>query len=192
MYCEINILGEHNMADENSDFLKLAAERYSVRRFIDKDIDQNTIDKILKAGYLAPTACNRQPQRIIVINGSEGRERLRKCTECHFNAPAAMLVCYSREESWKRCYDGKTSGEIDASIVATHMMLEAASLGVGTTWIMHFIPEAVRCEFSIPDDIEPVALLIMGYPALDAKPSPLHSEFRQLDELVVYNKFQDK
>jgi nitroreductase len=85
-------------------------------------------------------------------------------------------VTVSHRECWKRSYDGKSSGDIDVSIVATHMMLVASSLGVGTTWIMHFIPEAVRCEFSIPDDIEPVALLIMGYPSPDAKPLHLHSE----------------
>lgn len=50
--------------NQNMNFLKLAADRYSVRRFTDKAIDQDDINRILKAGYLAPTACNRQPQRI--------------------------------------------------------------------------------------------------------------------------------
>lgn len=171
------------------EFLKLAAERYSVRQFTDEKIGQDTLDKILQAGHLAPTACNLQPQRIMVINSEEGIEKLRKCTKCHFGAPAAILICYNKDECWKRQYDGSMSGEIDASIVTTHMMLEAASLGVGTTWIMHFIPQAVREEFEVPDNIEPVALLVMGYPASDAKPFPGHSEFRPREELVVYNTF---
>lgn len=169
------------------DFLELAEKRYSVRKFEDRPVDPEQIDKILQAGHLAPTACNRQPQRILVVNSEEAVKKLRKCTECHFNAPAAMLVCYDKSECWVRNRDGKNSGEIDASIVATHMMLEAAELGIGTTWVMNFIPEAVRCEFELPDNIEPVALLVMGYPAEDVKPSPMHAKSRPAEELVVYN-----
>ena len=170
-------------------FFDLAAARYSVRSFADKPVEQNVIDKLLQAALLAPTACNRQPQRILVINSGEGIQKLRKCTECHFNAPAAMLVCYDKNECWVRGYDGKNSGDIDASIAATHIMLAAADMGLGTTWVMHFIPEAVRCEFELPDNIEPTALLVMGYPAADAKPSPLHTRSKSAQDIVFYNKF---
>lgn len=170
-------------------FLDLAAERYSVRKFESRPVEPEALDQILQAGYLAPTACNRQPQKILVLQTEESMEKLRKCTKCHFGAPAALLVCCDRNECWEREYDGRSSGEIDASIVATHMMLEAASLGVGTTWVMYFIPEAVREEFQIPEHIEPVALLVMGYPAPDAKPFPGHSQFRPLEETVAYEHF---
>jgi nitroreductase len=53
------------MMDNSIDFLKLAESRYSVRSFTDRNIDQDTINKIVKAGHLAPTACNRQPQRML-------------------------------------------------------------------------------------------------------------------------------
>lgn len=171
------------------DFLKLAERSYSVRRFKDKPLEQDIIDRLLRAAMAAPTGCNYQAWRILVINSEESVRKLRKCTKCHFDAPAAMLVCYNKNECWVRKYDGKTSGEADACIVATHVMLEAEELGVGTTWVMHFIPEAVRCEFEIPEDIEPVALPVMGYPAEDAEPSPLHGQFRPIEELVVYDKF---
>lgn len=170
-------------------FLDLAKNRYSVRKFTGKRLEQEVIDKILQAGYVAPTGCNYQPQRVLVINSEESIKRLKKCTKCHFDAPTAMLVCYNKDECWVRKYDGKNCGVSDTCIVATHMMLEAAELGVGTTWVMHFIPEAVRCEFEIPENIEPVALLVMGYPAEDCEPSPLHGQFRPLEEIVVYDKF---
>ena len=171
------------------DFLKLAADRYSVRKFVDTHLEKEVIDKILEAGHLAPTGCNYQPQRILVMNSDESLSKLKNCTKCHFNAPTAMLICYNKDECWTRKYDGHTSGIIDASIVTTHMMLEASTLGVGTTWIMHFDPFAMRKEFEIPENYEPVALLVMGYPAEDAKPLNLHSEFRPLDEVVSYDKF---
>ncbi len=104
----------------------------------------------------------------------------------HFNAPLALLVCFDKNECWKREYDGKSSGDIDASIVCTHMMLEAAELGVGSTWVMHYIPEAVKTEFELPDNLESVALLVMGYPAEDIKPSPLHFNKKAIEETVKY------
>lgn len=64
------------------------------------------------------------------------------------------------------------------------MMLEAADIDIGSTWIMYFIPEAVRVEFELPDNIEPVAILIMGY--TDAKPSTEHSKRCFLEEYVSY------
>ena len=124
-----------------------------------------------------------------MINQQESLEKLRRCTPCHFDAPAALLVCYEKDACWKRKYDGKDSGDIDASIVTTHMMLEAQELGIGTTWVMYFDPEKIKVEFGVPDTMEPVALLVMGYPAPDAKPFPGHSEFKPMDQLVSYNKF---
>ena len=171
------------------DFLKLAKERYSVRKFSEKPVEPEVLAKILRAGHLAPTACNRQPQRIAVVSSPEGLEKLRRCTGSHFNAPAALLVCHDKNECWKREYDGASSGDIDAAIVTTHMMLAAWALGVGTTWVMHFIPEAVREEFSVPENLEPTALLVMGYPAPDAAPYPGHLERRPIEEIISYNGF---
>ena len=171
------------------EFDKLIKERFSVRNFLDKKVEKSDIDKILSAGHIAPTGCNFQPQRILVIQSDGAIQKLKECTKCHFNAPTALLVCYSKEACWKRRYDGASSGEIDASIVTTHMMLEAASIGVGSTWVMHFDPNAMRETFAIPEDLEPVALLVMGYPAEDAAPIAMHSEFKEMEELVKYNAF---
>lgn len=172
------------------DFLKLASERFSVREFTDEPINQETIDKILKAAHVAPTGCNYQPFRILVINTAGSVEKLKKCTKCHFSSRCAMLVCYNKDECWTRKYDGAVSGPVDACIVTTHMMLEATELGIGSCWVMHFDPAAMRQEFNIPENIEPVALLVMGHPKDGVKPLNLHNEFRALDELVVYDKFE--
>ena len=168
------------------DFLKLAEDRFSVREFSDKKVEKDVIEKILKAGQVAPTACNRQPQRIFVIESEEALTKFRKCTVCHFNAPLAMLICFDKDECWKREYDGKSSGDIDASIVCTHMMLEAAELGVGSTWVMHYIPEAVKTEFELPENLESTAILVMGYPKEGTAPSPLHSKNKAIEDTVKY------
>ncbi len=168
------------------EYTDLIQKRYSVRKFTEKKVSRKHIDAILAAGHVAPTGCNNQPQRIYVIESEAGIEKLKTCTKCHFGAKTAMLVCYNKEEVWRRKYDGKSCGVADASIVTTHMMLAAANIGVGSTWVMHFDPAATVKEFELPENIVPVALLVLGYPAEDAEPLPLHTAYRPQAETVIY------
>ncbi len=168
------------------EYFDLIEKRFSVRNFSREKLSKEDTEKILKAGHLAPTGCNNQPQRIYVLESDEAIEKLKLCTKCHFNAPNAMLVCYNKDEVWRRKYDGKSCGVADACIVATHMMLAAADIGIGTTWVMHFDPTALVKEFEIPENIIPVALLVMGYPADDAAPLDMHFKYRQMTDTVIY------
>jgi len=168
------------------DFGMLAQSRYSVRRFSSAPVKQEHIEKILQAGMAAPTAKNLQPQKIFVLQSELALDKLKKCTDCHFDAPLAMLVCCDHDISWKRDCDGADSGAIDAAIVNTHMMLQAWELGVGSTWVMWFDPEPVCREFELPDNLEPIAFLPMGYPAENAHPSRMHAQSRNIEEVVTY------
>lgn len=170
----------------NTGFLALAEQRYSVRKFAAKQVEQVALERILRAGQVAPTACNKQPQMTYVLRSSQAMEKLRKCTGSHFNAPMALLVCYDEEQSWKRGYDGQDSGWVDASIVTTHMMLEAYAQGIGSTWVMHFDPAALREEFALAESQIPVAILVMGYPADDVQASPMHAQNKPMAEIVKY------
>ena len=165
--------------------MDLAGERYSVRKYQPKKVPGELVEQILRAAELAPTGCNNQPQRIIVVESEEGLARLRECTRCHFDAPLAFIIGYNKNECWKRPYDGKLSGDIDASIVTTHMMLEAAELGLGTCWVMHYRPEVLREKFGISDEIETTALLVAGYPAEESVPAAGHTAFRPAPELIT-------
>lgn len=162
-------------------FIELAKERYSLRTFDKKKVEKEKLDLVLKAGQLSPTACNNQPQRILIIESDEALEKLKNCTTCHFDAPIAILVCANKDEAWKRTYDGKIHTDIDASIVATHMMLQAAELGLGTTWVGHFDPALTCTSFNIPENYEPVCILPLGYPR--------HFQRKDISETVTYNKF---
>lgn len=170
-------------------FLQLAKERYSVRKFSDRKVERDKLDMILEAGRVSPTAVNYQPQRILVIESPENLEKLKSCTVYHFHAPMALLVCYDSTASWKRFYDQKDMGMVDASIVTTHMMLQAADLGLGTTWVGHFDPEAIRTAFQIPDFLTPVALLPLGYPREDCRPHPLHGKRFDIEHEVFFDSF---
>lgn len=168
------------------DFQNLAAARYSVRKFDERPVAKEHLDLILRAGQLAPTACNKQPWHALVVASEAGLAKLRMVTGSHFHCTAAIIVCQNTEECWVRGYDGHPAGEVDASIVATHMMLQAADIGVGSTWVMHFIPEACRVEFEIPAHLEPVAILVLGYPAEDAQPAPGHAATKDIAELTTW------
>lgn len=169
------------------DFAELAQKRYSVRKFKSQNVEKEKLEAVLRAGQLAPTACNNQPQRILVAESAEALAKIKKCTPCHFDAPVVFVICYDSSVSAKRSADGFEIGTIDASIVTTHLMLQAADLGFGTTWVENFDPAAVTREFSLPDTIVPVALLPMGYPAGDACPSPRHADRMPPEKTVCFN-----
>ena len=169
------------------DFAKLAAERYSLRKFSDRPVEAEKLSAVLEAGRNAPTAHNLQPQRIFVLQSSEALEKVDGCTGAHFHPPVMLVVAYDPKEAWNREGDGKNHGEIDAAIATTQMMLQAADLGLGTTYIGMFDPEKLRAAF--PEELAglvPIALLALGYPAENARPSRLHTERKPLEEMVRY------
>ena len=122
------------------DFAKLAAERYSLRKFSDRPVEAEKLSAVLESGRNAPTAHNFQPQRILVLQSPEALEKVDGCTGAHFHPPVMLVVAYDPAVSWKRETDGKDHGEIDAAIAATQMMLQAADLGLGTTYVGMFEP----------------------------------------------------
>ncbi len=168
------------------DLMNLLKERYSVRMFSDKPVEDDKLNQILEAGRVAPTAVNFQPQRILVLKSKDALDKLKNCTRYHFDAPVALIVCYDNTVSWKRKYDNYDMGAVDAAIVTTQMMLETANLGLGTTWVGHFEPAAVVREFELPENIIPVAILPIGYPSESAEPNPRHFERLRLDDTVKF------
>ena len=171
------------------DFTTLSAARYSVRKFKNTSVRTEDLDLVLEAARNAPTAGNRQPQRILVITAEEDLRKIDLCTKCRFGAPVVLLVCSDPAVSWTRPFDGEKSDWVDASIVTTQMMLQAADIGLGTTWVMYFDPAKLKSEFSLPEKLVPVALLVMGYPADDAAPSEKHSQRNPADTMIFSGRF---
>lgn len=167
-------------------FLKLAAERYSVRDFKPEQISDETLGKILEAARLAPTAVNFQPQKLYVVQNPELLSELNAIRPL-FGAPSAVIVCYDDTVSWKNKRDGDAeTGAVDASIVCTHMMLEAWELGVGSCWLGAYCTAAVKELFHIPEHIHPVAILALGYPSSESRPGERHSQSRNIEDFVEY------
>ena len=74
------------------DFAKLAAERYSLRKFSDRPVEEEKLTAILETGRNAPTAHNFQPQRIFVLRSPEALEKVDGCTGAHFHPPVMLVV----------------------------------------------------------------------------------------------------
>lgn len=170
-------------------FIDLAKNRFSCRKFDSKQVEQGKIDMILESARVAPTAVNKQPQRILVINDKGIIEQLKECTKYTFDAPLCFIICVNKDLAYNRGYDGKNSADIDGSIVTTHMMLQAQDLGLGTTWVMAFNPEKAKKILDLPEELEPLAILPTGYPSEDVEISPLHEKSITVDEMASYNKF---
>lgn len=171
------------------DFLKLAKKRYSVRKYKEKDVEDEKLKLILEAGRVAPTAANRQPQRVLVIKSEEGMQKLGKGAKT-FGAPMALLICSDKSDIWIRPIDNKDMVDVDASIVTDHMMLQATDLGLGTLWMTWFKPEVLREEFKLPHNLVPVNLLLIGYADGPVSSPERHEEMRKpIEDTVFYESF---
>lgn len=165
-------------------FEELIRKRTSVRKFSNKKIEQEKLDKILEAGRLAPTAKNNQPIKIYVVQSEEGLLKIDKSSRCRYNANTVLIICGNREEAFHR--ENYSSYEMDSCIVTTHMMLEATNIGIDNIWIKAFDENIIKEEFNLPDNLIPVCLLPLGYKSEDCPINPLHDKRKSIEELVEY------
>lgn len=167
------------------EFLELAAERYSVRKYQTTPVEEEKLCKILEAAKLAPTACNYQPQKIYVVRDPAKLEQLAALTPCTFKAPLVFLIGFDVERSAKGLLsETHDFGDTDAAIVATHMMLEAADLGLGTCMVGYFVEAKVKEALGLPENFRLRLMLPTGYPAESSRPGPMHGKSREMADMV--------
>lgn len=129
---------------------------------------------------------------MLVIRDAESIQKLKQSTSFTFNAPVILMVCCDTSEAWKDPFECIDIGTVDATIVATQMMLEAADLGVGSTFVGHFRTQKMREDFHIPEYLKPICLLPMGYPCKEhpaGKPSKMHETRKAMEETVFFDTF---
>ena len=144
------------------------------------------LQQVLEAGRDAPTAHTNQPQRIFVLQSPEAKAKADACMGCHFHPPVLLAQAYDTAAAWDRECDWKNHGEIDATIAVTQMMLQAADLGLGTTYEGMIDPEKLTAAFPEMAGLVPIAVLPLGYPAEGAHPARLHTERKPMEQLVKY------
>lgn len=160
-----------------------------MRSYTHRPVETEILEYILETGRVAPSACNKQPQRIIVVRRPENIEKVQKAY-CTFGSQCILIICRDERVALIREYDGKCSGDLDIGIVTDHMMLAAREKGIGSVMIGLFDPRILRKEFEIPDYILPTALLILGYPKTGFSDPERHSTQRKsISNTVMQEKY---
>ena len=169
------------------EYSELIAARYSVRAYRSDPVEDEKLQAVLEAARLAPTAANRQPIQLIVMHTAGREEEIGKIygKPWFVQAPLVIGVCAISSLAWVRESDRFNARMIDAAIVADHLILAAANLGLGTCWVAAFNPEAARTAMQLPDEAEPVIFTPLGYPA----DQPGTKTRKPLDELVRYERW---
>ena len=168
------------------EFKEIVKNRYSCKKFADKEFEESKLTAILEAGRLAPTAKNLQEQKIYVLRSQEALAKIDEATPCRYGAPVVIAVAFDKNNVFVYPGEGRNSGIEDATIVATHMLLAAEDEGVNSCWINFFNPDKLAETLNLPQDEEILMLLDLGYAAEGAGPLPNHSMRKPLEETVKY------
>ena len=164
------------------------ATRKSVRTFQDKDVAEDVILRLLEAARLAPSACNQQEWRFVVVREATTRKRLAQAANGQKfvgEAPVVLACCAESDGRVMTC--GQLCYPIDVAIAIDHLTLCAVAEGLGTCWIGAFDEAQVKDILMIPHEIRVVELLPIGYPE---DSSPGEKKRLSLNEIVKYERWQ--
>jgi nitroreductase len=163
--------------------------RRSVRKYQSRPIPDDVLDRMLEALRLAPSACNYQPWRFIVVRDEKTREAVAhaSCEQMFIaQAPVIVVGCGFPAKAYQKMGGAGNSVDIDVAIALDHLMLAAAEAGLGTCWIGAFSEQAVKDVLNLPDDVKVVALTPLGYPAERGALGPAEpSRRKSRDEVIV-------
>lgn len=167
------------------EFNTVIQRRYSCRAFSPTPVEQEKVDRILEAGRIAPTAVNKQPVHLWAISDPGTLEAIKGVTRSNYGAPLILVVGCRPADAWVRRYDGKNGAEVDASIVATYLMLAAENEGLATLWVGSFDPALLRGILPGAEGYELVAMINVGYPAPESQPSPMHGARKAMEDFLT-------
>ena len=167
------------------EFNTVLQRRYSCRAFSPSPVEQERVDRILEAGRIAPTAVNKQPVHVWAVSSPDALEAIKGVTRSNYGAPLILVVGCRPADAWVRRYDGKNGAEVDASIVATYLMLAAENEGLATLWVGSFDPSLLKGILPGVEDYELVAMVNVGYPADGSAPSAMHGSRIPVEEFVT-------
>ena len=170
------------------EYSDLIRSRESVRNYDPgRPVPKEILERILNAGRLAPSACNLQPFKFLLISSSEVLEKVRACYNRDWfkDAPHILVVLGFRDKAWSRSYDGYNSIETDNAIAMTHIILAAENEGVGTCWIAAYNPVILKEALGVKENQVIFGITPLGY----TKPGfvkTLNKNRKPLEDLVEY------
>jgi len=161
--------------------------RRSIRRYQDREVEEEKLNQVLEAGRLAPSAKNMQEWKFIVVRDKDTRSKLSEAAKGQAfvgEAPVVIVACATLTDYVMTC--GQLTYPIDVAISVDHMTLLATEVGLGTCWIGAFYEEEVKKILAIPPEIRVVAMLPLGYPA----ESPLPRPRKPMDDIVIHERWR--
>jgi len=168
------------------EFKEVIRNRYSCKKYSDRQVEPEKLTAILEAGRLAPTAKNLQEQHVYVLQTADSLAKIDEATPCRYGAPTVLVVAFDKKNVFTYPGGKRDSGVEDASIVATHMMLAAADEGVDNCWLNYFDPEKLAAGLGLPENEEILMVMDLGYAAEGAGPLGNHNSRKPLGETVTY------
>ncbi len=168
---------------------ELARDRFSCRSYSDRPVERDTLLAVLDVARLAPSACNKQPWMFLVADSDELRRAVIESYHREWikTAPEFIIACGLHSKAWHRSCDGKDHTDVDLSIAIEHLCLAATAMELATCWVCNFDPAVISKAFNLPADVEPIAIIPIGYAdenkALSAKSR------KSLSEIVKWGKF---
>jgi nitroreductase len=148
------------------EFTELIHTRESIRNYDpDRPVPDEILEKILNAGRVAPSACNYQPWKFLIITSSPMLEKVRACYNRDWfkEAPHILVAIGLRNQAWNRSYDGYNSVETDVAIALTHIILSAENEGISTCWIAAYNPELLKEALNTGGDEIIFGITPLGY-----------------------------
>lgn len=167
------------------EFNELIKERFSCRALSDQEIPHDVTGRIFDAARLAPTAVNKQPFKVWAIQSPDARAKLAETTKYTFGAGLFLVVGGKPDEAWVRPSDDRNFADVDAAIVATHIMLAIHNEGLGSTWVGHFDAPKLKEFFPEMANYDLIAVFPVGYPTEQGVPSPRHGVRKGAAEIVT-------
>lgn len=169
------------------DVYEAVEARCSVRSYQDRPIEEDKLQRILNAARLAPSARNRQEWKFVVVRDDGLRKALAEASEQPFVAEAPIVLAGVSTEPTHVMSCGVASAPVDCAIALEHIALAAAAEGLGTCWIGHFFQDQARKILHVPDSMQIIELMPLGYPAPSEGP---RRPRKALEEVVSYDGFQ--
>lgn len=167
--------------------LVLLKERRSIRRYQPDPVPEEMVEQILDAGRCAPSASNRQPWSFVVVQDRAVLQQVAQHAAYFFirwahvaEAPLLIALCGNAGSAIYRRYLHE-----DIGLAGGQMMLQAKALGLGTCWLGGLDREAIAATLKLPEEVELVGLLTVGFPAEEPPPTPRKS----LAEIVHYDVY---
>ena len=144
------------------DLYEAIQTRLSVRRYLPAPVEPDKLSRMWEAVRLAPSACNLQPWRFLVLQSPEARLRTRGVVpDWAYAAPVLVVALGNTRQAWHR--DGESIHSVDVAIAVEHLILAAAAEGLGTCWICAFDRLALRRNLALEPEWDPVAIIPVGY-----------------------------